>query len=101
MTVRLVELEPRWITLRDGNHARAGMTFLCPHCRRVRLGMWFSEPYYTLDFPVTEWPLYMLTHPDVKYWTRSGDDFETMTLTPSVNVHGHWHGNIANGAVTP
>lgn len=34
-------------------------------------------------------------------WHRSGDTFETLTLSPSVNCEGfgHWHGNIAGGEV--
>ncbi len=38
-------------------------------------------------------------------WKRgSGDTFETLTLTPSidanVDIAGHWHGFITNGEVT-
>lgn len=34
-------------------------------------------------------------------WTRVGDDFATMSCTPSVDASasGHWHGFITNGEV--
>jgi hypothetical protein len=32
-------------------------------------------------------------------WQRTGETFETLTLTPSVDCSawGHWHGFITNG----
>jgi hypothetical protein len=35
-------------------------------------------------------------------WNRTGDTFETMTLTPSIDGSGvgHWHGFITNGEVS-
>ncbi len=37
------------------------------------------------------------------YWQRTGDTFETLTLTPSVDAAshgvGHWHGFITNGEI--
>ncbi len=34
-------------------------------------------------------------------WTRTGDDFATMTCTPSIDASasGHWHGFITNGEI--
>lgn len=34
-------------------------------------------------------------------WTRTNDDFETMSIMPSIDASasGHWHGFITNGAV--
>ncbi len=54
-------------------------------------------------------PKRMVTFPDGHKqesvrWTRSGDTFETLTLTPSVDAAshgvGHWHGFITNGEIT-
>lgn len=32
-------------------------------------------------------------------WQFSGQDFETLTVSPSIDASasGHWHGNITNG----
>jgi hypothetical protein len=34
-------------------------------------------------------------------WDRNGDSLDTLTLTPSIQVHGHcnWHGFIRNGEI--
>jgi hypothetical protein len=39
----------------------------------------------------------------MKRWHRSGETFETLTLTPSIDTseHGHWHGNVTDGEVSP
>lgn len=99
--MRLTDLEPRWITF-SSNGARCGLTFLCPHCRTARLGAWFHDPYCGVGYPVSEWPLFMLQHPDLKFWARTGEDFDTLTLSPSVDASsvGHWHGTITNGEVS-
>jgi Family of unknown function (DUF6527) len=33
-----------------------------------------------------------------RLWGRDSDDPATMTLTPSLDIQGHWHGHIRNGA---
>jgi hypothetical protein len=35
-------------------------------------------------------------------WTRTNDDFATMSITPSIDASqsGHWHGFITNGAIS-
>lgn len=86
MTQRLVDLKPRW--KRDGR----GIAFLCP-CRRHSIVLWFHNPLNGLDtVPAGEVP--------VARWTRAGEDFETLTLAPSVDVKGCWHGWVLNGEVT-
>lgn len=39
--------------------------------------------------------------PDIA-WSRTSDDFETMSVTPSIDgsASGHWHGYITNGQIT-
>jgi hypothetical protein len=73
--MRLVDLQPRWGT--DGT--RRWVSFLCPHCRTQRLSV-----------PV-----------GAGGWQASGETFDTLTLTPSVDVggFGHWHGFITNGEI--
>lgn len=101
--MRLTELEPRWgidadlviggvVRHYEGRHGMA-VTFLCPHCRTTRLGVWLSNPLDGLP-PTDDANL---------LWKRvAGDTFDTLTLSPSINVaaHGHWHGAITNGEVT-
>ncbi len=98
--MKLIELEPRWYVLEQGG-PRVGLTFLCPHCRATYLGVAFHhqgrEPmedgYIRAHFPGDS----------TKFiWTLSAsDEFETLTLTPSIDASasGHWHGFITNGEV--
>lgn len=106
--MRLTELDPRWMVLRDGGDA-VGLTFRCPHCppgergATTYLGVMFAQTVDRdqLNVDEKEWPTYMATHPDAKFWTRTGDTFDTLTLSPSVDVsqHGHWHGFVSQGDV--
>ena len=97
--MRLSELDPKWI------HPNV-FTFLCPHCKDWRLScknvampskeQWalfekaFGVPYRVVG-----------TRPEMA-WTISGTDFNTMTVTPSIDASaaGCWHGFITNGAIT-
>lgn len=100
--MQLTELNPRWCMDADiviggvNRHyeERHGMaiTFDCPHCRKERLGVWFANPIDGL--PPTDDAAHL--------WQRSGETFETLSLSPSVDAsaHGHWHGFITNGVVT-
>jgi hypothetical protein len=92
--MRLIDLNPRWFVDAALSDSRSGMgiTFECPHCRTTRLHAAFENP---IDGgPKGE-------H-SVHHWARQGETFETLTLTPSIDVSasGHWHGFITNGEVT-
>jgi hypothetical protein len=100
--VKLTELNPRWaidadIVVGGGqvvhNAHRTGMaiTFDCPHCRTVRLAVFFANP---VDAG--------LPSDDHRLWHRSGTTFEDLSLTPSIDASesGHWHGYITNGKVS-
>lgn len=109
--VRLVDLEPRWVGAggegiyqADGSPApeRHGVaiSFRCPCGTHPR------DDEYETDRCVI-----MLNNPldgqgplnsGSSYWTRTGDTFETLSLTPSIQRHGacNWHGFITNGEVT-
>lgn len=105
--MRLTEFEPRWFTVAhpaDGVDLRIGLTFLCPHCRAIRLGIQFHppiDPAGLIEKLQISWPK------AEKVWLRSGDTFETLTITPSIDVSmsatlefdGHWHGHITNGEI--
>ncbi len=111
--MKLVDLDPRWAMdadiviggVRKHYKRRRGMaiTFACPHCVALHpgvierggpvqfLGVWFANPIDGL--PPTD---------DAEHlWQRSGDSFETLTLTPSIDASGdgHWHGFITNGEI--
>lgn len=69
--MKLTELNPRWI----GD--KTGISFDCPCCRTQRLVVTFPK------------------------WTRDGDNFDTLTISPSVDASatGHWHGFIQGGQI--
>ena len=112
--MKLIDLAPKWAVDPDiliGDRAvhtpdRRGMgiTFACPHCVAMRpnaplerggviqfLGVFFKNSIdgqpHTDDVPLT------------RLWLRVGTDFETLSLTPSIDASksGHWHGFITNG----
>jgi hypothetical protein len=75
-----------------------GLTFLCPTCGTHRICTFFANP---LDegSPAAEKHL----------WRREGEDFDTLTLSPSVHLlledgdgkkESHWHGFIQRGEVS-
>jgi hypothetical protein len=99
--MRLVDLSPRWaldadiwiggLPVHDTDRKAMGLTFLCPCCRKVRLGVFFANPVD--GKPPSDSNL---------LWTRTdGDSFETLSLSPSIDAsaHGHWHGFIKNGEI--
>jgi len=104
--VRLVDLNPYWVghggegVTQDGKpvprREGLGLAYDCP-CGKCETGRFvaFRNP---LDggLPI---------HPDRALWDRTGDTFETLTLTPSIlHTPGKggcgWHGYITNGEVT-
>jgi hypothetical protein len=108
--VRLIDLEPRYWG--DGKRV-LGVSFGCPHCRTVRLGVTFANPPDggSPGPIVTKTGLPKLIRalmdagdfevPPGHLWTRSGDTFESLSLSPSIDASssGHWHGHITNGAI--
>ena len=79
-----------------------GMSFRCPHCE-IRLAVWFENPLDggpSIDRSTHRGP----------FWARSGDDFDALTLVPSIDARErdpdtrgvtviHWHGFIHKGAM--
>ena len=96
--MKLIDLEPRWLGDLYGFHTGVifGLSFLCPHCRKQRLAIFFSntigDAAHSHHIPVPS---------NGKYWTRTGETFETLTLMPSIDASkvGHWHGFIRNGEI--
>ena len=93
--VRLIQLEPSWIT---HAHQRIGITFKCPieDCPIRYIGAyWLPGPGYDPN----------------KYdlWAKTGDSFDTLTLAPSVNATRgkegkptgcKFHGHVKRGIVS-
>lgn len=82
--MRLTELDPHWVA--DSKGVRVGLSFDCPHCRTQRLAVPFHECFGWIQKP----------------WNMSGDSFDNLSLSPSIDASasGHWHGFITNGEVT-
>lgn len=105
--MRLSDLNPRWFTLAgwaSPSRFAIGLTFQCPHCASERLGVLFDRPVDPDGIgPTTTYdPALYATANHMHVWKRSGDTFETLTLTPSIDGSGagHWHGFITNGDVS-
>lgn len=99
--LRLVDLKPRWLN-------ENLFAFLCPHCRMIlltckRVAMSSREQHAVCQRALGEdWNMEVVcSKPDVA-WKMSGDDFATMTISPSIDASasGHWHGHINQGRIT-
>ena len=97
--MKLLDLQPHWVGLAPG-HA-IGITFLCPHCQKIRLGVAFDVPIGGELLDTFIGP--RLVTDSLKKWHRTGETFETLCLTPSIDASQfeHWHGYITNGEVLP
>jgi hypothetical protein len=96
--MRLSELHPE---LEDAGEGAAYLEFDCPaHPGRMEHADPAADPPFE-GFPdrvrVKIAPGPQGTH----VWGWNGErDFEKLTLTPSIDMHGHWHGHVTNGEVT-
>ena len=98
--MRLVDLHPEWLAAHDASgrrRERSGIEFDCPHCAvsgaPERLHVLFTNPIDGDGSPLTG---------HNRTWARTGDSFETLPLSPSLDCSGwgHWHGFVRGGAVT-
>lgn len=93
--MRLTDLNPEWIKIRgrDG----LGVRFACPHCRVTQICVLFMNP---LDGgkPVPK-DSDLPGENDGKRWARSGMTFDELTINPSIDAEGHWHGFVLDGEV--
>lgn len=106
MTIRLVDLEPRWFS--HGDNPRAGFVFLCPCCRAV----WLSckavaiptrdqcRAFIRLGLQATGSGADVVPMKEETTWDIKGD-FDNLTATPSIDASrsGHWHGHVTNGEI--
>jgi hypothetical protein len=92
--MRLADLNPRWRSTGFGRKGM-GVSFECPHCRDILVGVWFVNP-------IDGGPPFRGTREDGTpelLWSRTGETFDTLSTSPSIDVsaRGHWHGFITNG----
>ncbi len=111
--MKLTDLKPRWL-------AANVFIFRCPHCV-ARGGDGKYDQYWlsvknVSPLSIHEQVILFEQHKDLidgkgafivvpckedVSWSISGTDFETMSVTPSLDASaaGHWHGFITNGQV--
>ena len=114
--MKLIELNPRWFDVPGIGTNKDGMTFVCPcaKCQPVhensrRLGIQFANPVGGEPLPLMTQKQKMVHVHELRtfdiamnyLWQRTGETFEDMTLSPSIDASnsGHWHGHITNGAI--
>lgn len=99
--MRLSAMNAQWITFPNWSSPdlyAIGLSFKCPHCGKS-LSVFFKphlDPnnlYQKYEWKFTEESV----SPLGLCWKRTGDSLENITLEPSIDVAGHWHGNIING----
>lgn len=105
--MKLTDLHPRWVGAGgDGITDNTGK----PVPERTGIGVSFDCPcgkcgylcFVPFQNPIDGGPPTITSYP---LWTRTGDDFDTLTLTPSIlraTERGGcgWHGFITNGEVS-
>lgn len=94
--MKLTELNPRWLSFDTGRRGQ-GIAFDCPceKCQRTKFRRRVTVPFANpLDGKAR-------AAGREDYWTRDGDEFETLTLSPSIDESecGHWHGTVRQGEV--
>ena len=117
--MRLTELSPRWFDVAGTDSERDGVTFFCPcaACSAAivaggspaRLAAQFANPIDGAAKPPMRFDekhrhvhdLHTFDVPPGFLWQRTGDTFETLSLSPSIDASasGHWHGFVTNGEV--
>ena len=97
--MKLTDLNPRWVGIHNWSSEsvfRIGLSFDSPTtCKRLAV---LFTPAIDPDALAAkyQWGEFFLTE---KKWARTGDTFETLTLTPSLDFSaaGEWHGTITSG----
>jgi hypothetical protein len=111
--MKLTELNPRWINLAQWSKLSppfyVGVSFDCPHCKPQacptcghcepikRLAVMFWPP---IDPAKLLGTMFVLAHNGGH--ERTGDTFETLTLSPGIGFEeiGHWRGQLTNGEIS-
>lgn len=94
---KLKDLEPKWLNFEKGRTG-VGLQFNCPGYIGMKLHILFMNP---VDGGASRKPdIELPGNNNGIRWARSGMDFESLTISPSIDVPGIWHGHIVDGIVT-
>lgn len=95
--MKLSELEPRWLTAEV-------FVFRCPACTGglgmlslKSVAMSVNDQVALFEQHLGDRATYVHPCKAGQSWKFSGTDFATITVSPSLNVEGHWHKTITNG----
>lgn len=101
--MKLVDLNPRWVSAGGEGISRMVDGERVPVPERLGIGIGFDCPcgcedraFVYFSNPLDGGPAYE----NAKHcWKRGGEDFASLTLTPSIQRVGgcEWHGHITNG----
>lgn len=107
--MKLIDLDPRWLE-RDGQ--RVGIVFRCPCCAGpnparspIRLSCFFVATPFDAQLALFDAVFgedeMIAPCGEANVWSRIGDDFASLTITPSIDASaaGHWHGFVTLGQV--
>lgn len=99
--VQLTDLDPKFVFYGGGGvtdinnnpipvRSGVGLGFDCP------CGKCGQRAYVAFENPIDGGPV---VNPELPTWNRTGIDFKTITLTPSIqrNSGCRWHGYLTNG----
>lgn len=102
MTIQLTDLDPKFVfyggegvtDTKTGEQvperSGVGLGFNCP------CGECGQRAYVAFENPIDGGPV---VNPELPTWKRTGENFEVITLTPSIqrNSGCRWHGYLTNG----
>lgn len=112
--MRLTDLNPKWVA-EEGRSGQA-LLFQCPHCKKAYLFVAVANPLdggspmqlhkYDILYPILEKAFggsdkIPTVIPPGVHWTRIGESFENVSITPSVDASAsrHWHGYVTDGSI--
>lgn len=102
--MKLADLDPRWKAVDGDPHA--ALAFKCPCCQKVWLTCKFvpmkmSDQMRLFEDEGKASGGQVVPTRQEFAWSRQGDDFATLSITPSVDASasGHWHGFVTNGEI--
>jgi hypothetical protein len=108
--IRLVDLNPAWIDQEGRKGLGVAYDCILKHCK-LRIWTLFANPLdggpayvgnsraLILDLKGDEDAWNIIGCGDFR-WTRKGDTFETLSMTPSVDAYEHGHKTLTDGLWT-
>lgn len=101
--MRLTDLDPRWLTpdvFMFRSPVGHGYWLCCPRVKMTHNEQWDLFEADRTRRGIGDAAVVVGWKEDC-IWSYAGNDFETMTVTPSVDASasGNWHGFITNGEI--